>query len=114
MKDTKPVRRSKKAPKKRANNEGSVYARKDKHGHIVSYRGVLTVGWKAGRQVRQSFTAVTKEEVRELMNRAIVGRQDAILPPVSTLTVASFLDRWMQHKAGEVRRSTMQSYRGIV
>ncbi|WP_424949464.1 tyrosine-type recombinase/integrase [Deinococcus sp.] len=75
---------------------------------------MLTVGWKAGKQVRQSFTGATKEDVRELMNRAIVQRQDGILPPVSTLTVANFLDRWMQHKAGEVRRTSLQSYRGIV
>ena len=114
MKDSKPTRRSKKAPKKRANNEGSIYARKDKNGHIVSYRGVLTVGWKEGRQLRQSFTAATKEEVRELTNRAVVQRQDGILPPVSTLTVGSYLDRWMQHKAGEVRASTLQSYRVII
>lgn len=114
MKDTKPARRSNKAPKKRANNEGSIYARRDKEGHIVSYRGVLTTGWKAGKQVRQSFTASTKEEVRALMNRAIVQRQDGFLPPVSTLTVSSYLDRWMQHKAGEVRRSTLRSYQTIV
>lgn len=114
MENSKPTRRSNKAPKKRPNNEGSIYARKDKQGRIVSYRGVLTVGWKAGKQVRQSFTAASKEEVRVLMSRAVVQRQDGILPPISTLTVGAYLDQWMQYKAGEVRRSTLRSYQGIV
>ncbi|WP_052195427.1 tyrosine-type recombinase/integrase [Deinococcus radiopugnans] len=103
-----------KPAKKRANNEGSIYARKDKAGRIISYRGSITVGWKDGKQVRQSFTAPTKEGVRELMNRALVQRQDGILPAVSTLTVSSYLDTWLQHKSTEVRPSTLQSYRGVI
>jgi integrase len=99
---------------KRANRQGAIYPRRNQHGKIISYRGQVTIGWKNGRQVRQSFTAKTKEAVREMMNRTLVRQHDGLMPDTNGLTVAAYLEEWLKHKASEVRPSTLEGYKSII
>lgn len=99
---------------RRGNKEGSIYARKNSRGEVVSYRAAVTVGWKNGKQVRQSFTAPSKEAVRALMHKAQVRKQDGMLTNANGYTVGRYLDVWLQHKAGEIRPSTLDNYTRLV
>jgi integrase len=49
-----------------------------------------------------------------MMNRALVKRQDGLMPDANGLTVGAYLEEWLKHKAGKVQASTLHSYTNII
>ena len=61
------------AGKKRGQNEGSIFQRKD--GRWV---GVLTLGWVNGTRKRRSFYGKTRKEAQEKLTAALRDQQRGI------------------------------------
>lgn len=70
----------------------------------------LEVGRQGGRRVQKSYYGRTMEEAVEKRDRARALALDGMLPPSSRLTVGEWLDRWLRHKAPNLRRKSLQGY----
>ena len=91
--------------KRRGNNEGSIYRRKD--GYWVGQCGVETA---TGRKTRYIY-GKRREEVREKLTKAIAGRDGGFLFDDKNMSVGEYLKRWLNDSVrGSVRASTHASY----
>jgi integrase len=95
--------------KRRGNNEGSIYRRKD--GYWVGQYGVETA---TGRKTRYIY-GKHREEVREKLTKAIADRDGGFIIDDENISVAECLNRWLNDSVrGSVRASTYTSYEGQV
>ena len=95
--------------KRRGNNEGSIYRRKD--GYWVGQYGVETA---TGRKTRYIY-GKRREEVREKLTKAIADRDGGFIIDDENISVGECLNRWLNDSArGSVRASTYTSYEGQV
>src|SRR5918995_6579588 len=95
--------------KRRGNNEGSIYRRKD--GYWVGQYGVETA---TGRKTRYIY-GKRREEVREKLTKAIAERDGGFVLDDKNMSVGEYLKRWLDDSArGSVRLSTFASYEGQV
>lgn len=86
-----------------ANNTGASYRRKDG-------RWEWRISLPDGR--RKSFYGATEGEAREKANRAERDLEDGLDIDARSITVATFMDRWVTNVATErVRGSTLEVYR---
>ena len=100
---------------KRANGEGTISRRKDKSGKTVSWRGAVTVGMNPdGTLDRRWVSGKTQDEVREGMRRLHSELHTGMLADADGLSVAAYLERWIEHKARDTRPNTARSYRDTV
>lgn len=91
--------------KKNGNGEGSIYKRRDG-------RWTATISLERGR--RKSFYGTTRAAVAEKMAAALSRYHAGAPVPREVDTVASFLERWLDHSAARVRPTTMLGYRRMV
>ena len=92
-------------PKRRGNNEGSIYRGKD--GYWVGQYGVHSA---SGRQTRYIY-GKRREEVREKLTRAIADRDGGFIFDNENISVGEYLKRWLNDSVrGSVRASTYASY----
>jgi integrase len=91
--------------KRRGNNEGSIYRRKD--GYWVGQYGVETA---TGRKTRYIYGKL-REDVREKLTKAIADRDGGIILGHQNMSVADYIERWLRDSVkGSVRTSTYASY----
>src|SRR5215204_410242 len=95
--------------KRRGNNEGSIYRRKD--GYWVGQYGVETA---TGRKTRYIY-GKRREEVRERLTNAIADRDGGFIFDDKNVTVGEYLERWLDDSVrGSVRASTHASYERLL
>lgn len=97
--------------KRRGRNEGSVFQRADGR-----WSASVTVGVNAnGRRVRKVVYGATKGEAQEKLLRLQSAKLDGMLADSGKLTLAAFLERWLEDSARPtIRNATYASYKGIV
>lgn len=97
---------------KRANGEGTI-SKRLKNGKTVGWRGAVSLGYDAqGQPLRKTVSGRTQEEVRERMAALLSAQHTGMLADSGGLTVAAYLDRWMQAKERDgVKPNTLRSYR---
>jgi integrase len=94
--------------KSRANGDGDVFPRKNKVGKITSYRGA----YFGPDGKRRYVSGKTKVEARKALREARSGADQDLVFDAARLTVAEYLDRWLNDSVqGSVRRSTYETYR---
>jgi integrase len=95
--------------RRRGNNEGSIYRRKD--GYWVGQYGVDTA---TGRKTRYIY-GKRREDVREKLTKAIADRDGGLVIDAEGMNVGEYLKRWLSDSVrGSVRDSTHASYEGQV
>ncbi len=98
------------ASKKRGQNEGSIFQRKD--GRWV---GQINQGWRDGKRVRKLIYGRTAAEVRELMTKALRERDLGMLGASgSTPTTQRFLEDWLASVKSSLRIRSYERYAGII
>src|SRR5215207_4435295 len=91
--------------KRRGNNEGSIYRRKD--GYWVGQYGVQT---GTGRKTHYIY-GKRREEVREKLAKTIADRDGGFIFDDENMSVGEYLKRWLNDSVrGSVRASTYASY----
>jgi integrase len=100
--------------KSRGNGDGDVYARKNKDGKIIGYRGTYWVQ-TAEDPKRRYVSGKNKGETRSALNKARADRDAGFVYDAGKLTVGEYLSRWLTDSVkGTVRRSTFVRYESIV
>jgi integrase len=95
--------------KRRGNNEGSIYRRKD--GYWVGQYGVETA---SGRKTRYIY-GKRREEVREKLTKAIADRDGGRVYDADNMSVGEYLDRWLNDSVRDtVRQRTCERYEQFV
>ena len=78
--------------RKRGQNEGSIYKRRDGR-----WEAMLNLGWKDGRRLRRRFYGATRAAVQEQLIAALRERDQGLLVAVERQTTGQFLDHWLEH-----------------
>jgi integrase len=94
---------------KRANNEGSIYRRKDGR-----WAASVDLGQADGRRRRKAFYATTRQEVARKLQAAQRALADGLPLAGQRQTVGAFLETWLSGVARRVRPKTFERYRQIV
>ena len=95
--------------KRRGNNEGSIYRRKD--GYWVGQYGIQT---PKGIKTRYIYSK-RREDVREKLAKAIADRDGGLVYDAGNMTVGEYLDRWLNDSVrNTVRRRTWERYEQFV
>jgi integrase len=97
--------------KRRGNGEGSIFQRKD--GRWVAR---ITVGYDAnGKRNQRTVYGKTKRECQEKLTRLQHQKLDGTLGEQTKLTVAQFLERWLNDSAKPtIRESTHENYESMI
>lgn len=96
--------------RKRGQNEGSIYKRKD--GRWV---GVLNLGYQGGRRRRKSFYGDTRKEVQDKLIEALRAKQQNLPIAPERQKLSQFLERWLERSAKPtLRPRTFEGYRDHV
>jgi integrase len=91
--------------KKRGNNEGSIYRRKN-----GTWAAQYTV-WTAEGRKRRSVSGKTRAEVSRKLTEAMADRDGGLLHDAGKLTVGEYLDRWLADSVkGTVKETTYANY----
>lgn len=93
--------------KRRGQNEGTIFERKNRAGKVIGYRGQLSLGGQ-----RRSFIADTKREVQKQMDEAKVAHEHGRLGPSRSQTISQYLSGWLETKrsGGSIRTKTFETY----
>src|SRR3712207_343620 len=95
--------------KRRGNNEGSIYRRKD--GYWVGQYGVQT----AGETKTCYIYGKTRAAVAEKLTRALADRNGGLTYDTRKLTVGEYVERWIEDSVRDtVRQRTYERYEQIV
>jgi integrase len=98
---------------KRGNGEGSIYPHK-RGGVKVGYRGSYWVDTAEGPK-RRYITGETREDVAEMLAKAISDRADGLVFDAGSTTTGEYLTRWLSDSVrGTVQGSTYRSYGRVV
>lgn len=97
--------------KQRGNGAGTVYARKNKDGKIIGYRGsYFTPDGK-----RRYISGRTKTETERALRKATAERDGGLVFDAGTIALGQYLDLWLKNSVqNTVRRSTYIRYEGLV
>lgn len=97
--------------RQRGNGAGTVYARKNKDGKIIGYRGsYFTPDGK-----RRYISGRTKTETERALRKATAERDGGLVFDAGTIALGQYLDRWLKNSVqNTVRRSTYIRYEGLV
>jgi integrase len=91
--------------KKRGNNEGSIYRRKN-----GLWAAQYTV-WTAEGRKRRSVSGKTRAEVSRKLTEAMADRDGGLLYDAGKLTISEYLDRWLADSVkGTVKETTYANY----
>src|SRR5829696_5671716 len=95
--------------KRRGNNEGSIYRRKD--GYWVGQYGVQTV---EGTKTRYIY-GNTRADVAEKLTRALADRNGGLTYDAGKMTFGEYVGRWIEDSVKDtVRQRTYERYESIV
>jgi integrase len=96
--------------KRRGNGEGSIYQRPD--GRWVA---MLTIGYNAnGKRLRKTVYGWTKKEVQDELTRMHSAKLAGKLATPSRMTVAQYLEHWLQNVARpRIANGTFVNYEGV-
>jgi integrase len=78
--------------KKRGQNEGSIFQRKDGR-----WCGILSLGWENGRRKRKSYYGATAAEVQKQLLKARSDHSRGLPVRTERQTVEQFLTHWLEH-----------------
>lgn len=95
--------------RKRANGEGTLTKRKDGR-----WQGAITIGRdENGRQLRKTVYGTTQSEARKKLDdlKKILDSTDLMAEDV---TLETYLGRWLEEKARQVKPRTIESYKYTV
>ncbi len=96
--------------RKRGQNEGSIFQRKDGR-----WCGVLNLGWENGRRKRKSFYGRTASEVQEHLLKARSDHSRGLPVAIERQTVAEYLQRWLRECATpSTRPRTSERYEQLI
>src|ERR671912_1435515 len=91
--------------KKRGNNEGSIYRRKN-----GTWAAQYTV-WTAEGRKRRSVAGKTRAEVSRKLTEAMADRDGGLLYDAGKLTIGEYLNRWLADSVkGTVKETTYANY----
>jgi integrase len=80
------------ASKRRGQNEGSVFERKDGR-----WCGLMSLGWENGHRKRKYFYGATATEVQEQLLKARSDHSKGLPVAMERQTVEQFLDHWLEY-----------------
>jgi integrase len=91
-----------------ANGEGTVYARKNKQGKVIGYRG----SYFASDGKRRHVSGKTKTEALVALRKATVDRDGGLIFEVENITLAEYLHRWLDSpvKTKNLKPITVEQY----
>jgi integrase len=92
-------------PKRRANNEGTIYRRQDG-------RWCASVTLPGGR--RKSYYGQTRQEVAQKLTQGLTAVQHGLPVPKERLTVQAYMLDWLQGMAARVRLTTHVRYERVI
>jgi hypothetical protein len=96
---------------KRGHNEGSIH-RRESDGRWVAY---VNLGYMEGKRQRKYLYGRTRREVAEKRKVAFRDPQQGLPVQVERMTVAQFLDRWLEASVRpSVKTKTHEGYESIV
>jgi len=95
--------------KRRGHGEGTLYQRPD-----GKWCAQLDLGWRDGKRVRRSLYGATRREVVEKLAAARRAIESGLQPTSDRLTVAAYLEDWLNANRSTVRPSTWTRYAGMV
>jgi integrase len=95
--------------KQQGNGSGTVYARKNKDGKIIGYRGSYWVNGK-----RRYVSAKTKTGCRDKLRQAMSDADCGLGVNAGGLTLGSYLDKWLPNIKDTVRQRTWERYEQLV
>ncbi|ADQ06535.1 hypothetical protein Calhy_0799 [Caldicellulosiruptor hydrothermalis 108] len=97
--------------KKRGNNEGSIYRRKD-----GLWCGQITIGRdENGRQKKQYFYGKTRQEVADKIAKALNDLANGIYVDPARMLLKDWLNTWLwEYKKQTLRPSTFQDYESLI
>ncbi|ADQ39654.1 integrase family protein [Caldicellulosiruptor acetigenus I77R1B] len=97
--------------KKRGNNEGSIYRRKD-----GLWCGQITIGRdESGKQKRQYFYGKTRQEVADKIAKALNDLKNGVYVDPARLLLKDWLNTWLwEYKKQTLRPSTFQDYESLI
>lgn len=98
--------------KRSRRGQGTVYPESDPK-RSTKYRGEKWVALPDGMHKRVSARGVTVDEVLRKLD-ALARRLEASHPDSERLTVAAFVERWLDHKRPQVQPSTMYTYEQVL
>ena len=102
---------------RRAQGTGSIYKKTvTRKGQEYSFwEAQVTVGYDpgTGRQIRKTFTGKTQKEVREKMQAAAVAVQDGSYFEPARMTVAQWLDIWLEEYSADWKFKTKEKYETV-
>ena len=95
---------------RRGHGEGSIHRRKD--GRYVA---VVDLGYESGKRRRKYFYGKTRGEVQKKLVKANRDLQLGLPAPSDRLTVAGFLDSWLENSVRNILKPrTVESYEMVV
>ena len=77
--------------RRRGQNEGSIFRRKDGR-----WCGQINLGWEKGRRKRKTYYGATAAEVRDALLKARSDQSKSLPVAVERQTVAQFLAEWLE------------------
>jgi integrase len=78
--------------RRRGQNEGSIFKRKDGR-----WCGMLSLGWENGKRKRKSYFAATAAEVRDQLLKARSDHARGLPITIERQTVEQYLGHWLEH-----------------
>lgn len=94
---------------RRGQGEGTLFQRPD-----GKWMAQLDLGWRDGKRVRRSLYGATRREVVEKLKAARKAIEAGLQPTSDRLTVAAYLEDWLDATRSTVRPSTWQRYASMV
>jgi integrase len=97
----------------RANGEGTVYARKNRQGKIIGYRGSYWIQTPQGPKRRYVYGKTKTEAIKQL-RKAATDRDGGLAFDPQNLKLGEYLNKWLNGSVrGTVRQRTWERYEQI-
>ena len=94
---------------RRGHGEGAIYQRAD--GRWV---GAVDLGWDGGKRRRRVVYGRTRAEVRERIRDLQAQIDGGVVPAPDRLTVAIYLEQWLDRLPGTIGERSEDTYRRAV
>ena len=98
-----------KKSRRRGQNEGTIHRRNDGR-----WAGAVSLGWRNGKRLRRQVYGRTRADVVTKLTKLLRDHQQGLPVESSRLTVAQFLEQWLESTHGTVREITHESYSRLV
>lgn len=101
---------------RRRKGDGTLMAKKDARGRIVSWCAVLDLGWgEDGKRHRRWFRGKRQQDVLDALGEAKHQARAGTLPAPGKYTVAKWMETWLRDVVvPTVRPSTRRIYEGFI